>query len=45
MELKDFEQELKRLEEIVQSLEGGELSLEASLEIFEEVTARREDQC
>lgn len=31
-----FEEAMKRLEEIVQGLEGGELSLENSLEIFEE---------
>lgn len=31
-----FEEAMKRLEEIVRGLEGGELSLENSLEIFEE---------
>jgi exodeoxyribonuclease VII small subunit len=31
-----FEEAMKRLEEIVQSLESGELSLEDSLGIFEE---------
>ncbi|HUG43412.1 MAG TPA: exodeoxyribonuclease VII small subunit [Acidobacteriota bacterium] len=36
MELKDFEQALKRLEEIVAELEKGELPLERSLELFEE---------
>ena len=33
---KKFEEAMKRLEEIVQSLEGGELPLEAALEVFEE---------
>ena len=32
----DFETALKRLEEIVKKLEGGELTLDASLELFEE---------
>lgn len=36
MELKDFEQALRRLEEIVAELEKGELPLEKSLELFEE---------
>jgi len=36
MELKDFEQALKRLEEIVAELEKGELALERSMELFEE---------
>lgn len=31
-----FEEAMKRLEEIVQSLEGGELGLEEALSIFEE---------
>ena len=31
-----FEEALKRLEEIVQRLEGGELPLEESLRVFEE---------
>jgi len=31
-----FEQALKRLEQIVQQLEGGDLSLEESLTLFEE---------
>ncbi len=31
-----FEQALKRLEQIVDSLEGGALSLEESLKVFEE---------
>lgn len=31
-----FEQALKRLEQIVDSLEGGTLSLEESLKVFEE---------
>jgi exodeoxyribonuclease VII small subunit len=33
---KKFEKAMERLEEIVESLEGGELSLEDSLEVFEE---------
>ena len=36
MEFKDFEQALKRLEEIVAELENGELALEKALELFEE---------
>jgi exodeoxyribonuclease VII small subunit len=32
----DFETALKRLEEIVKKLESGDLSLDASLELFEE---------
>lgn len=32
----DFEQSLKRLEEIVRKMEQGELTLESSLEAFEE---------
>jgi exodeoxyribonuclease VII small subunit len=32
----NFENALKRLEEIVQRLEGGELSLDESLKLFEE---------
>ncbi|HLQ76523.1 MAG TPA: exodeoxyribonuclease VII small subunit [Terriglobia bacterium] len=32
----DFETALKRLEEIVKKLEGGELTLDSSLELFEE---------
>jgi len=36
MEFKDFEQALKRLEEIVAELEKGELVLERSMELFEE---------
>lgn len=36
MEYKDFEQALKRLEEIVTELEKGELSLEKALKLFEE---------
>lgn len=35
----DFEQSMKRLEEIVKQLESGNLSLEDSLRIFEEGTA------
>ena len=33
---KKFEKAMERLEEIVDSLEGGELSLENSLKVFEE---------
>ncbi len=33
---KKFEEAMKRLEDIVQSLEGGDLSLENSIGIFEE---------
>ena len=32
----DFEKNLKRLEEIVQKLEDGEMQLEESLKLFEE---------
>jgi exodeoxyribonuclease VII small subunit len=32
----EFEKKLKRLEDIVSSMEGGELALEKSLELFEE---------
>lgn len=32
----DFEKKIKRLEEIVQSMEQGDQSLEKSLELFEE---------
>jgi len=32
----DFETALRRLEEIVKKLEGGELTLDSSLELFEE---------
>jgi exodeoxyribonuclease VII small subunit len=32
----DFETALKRLEEIVRKLEGGDLTLDSSLELFEE---------
>ncbi len=32
----DFEKKLTRLEEIVQGMEGGDLALEKSLELFEE---------
>jgi exodeoxyribonuclease VII small subunit len=32
----DFEAALKRLEEIVRKLEGGEQSLDSALELFEE---------
>jgi exodeoxyribonuclease VII small subunit len=33
---KTFEESMKRLEEIVQQLEGGEMPLEDSLRVFEE---------
>jgi exodeoxyribonuclease VII small subunit len=33
---KKFEEAMERLEQIVESLEGGDLSLEESLKIFEE---------
>jgi exodeoxyribonuclease VII small subunit len=36
MAAKSFEEAMKRLEEIVQQMENGELSLEKSLKIFEE---------
>jgi exodeoxyribonuclease VII small subunit len=36
MEFKDFEQALRRLEEIVAELEKGELALERAVELFEE---------
>lgn len=36
MENMKFEEALKRLEKIVEKLESGELSLEESLQIFEE---------
>lgn len=32
----DFEKKLKRLEEIVQSMDSGDLTLENSLKLFEE---------
>ncbi len=32
----DFEKKLKRLEEIVEAMEDGELALEKSLQLFEE---------
>ncbi len=32
----DFEKKLSRLEEIVQKMEGGDLTLEESLKLFEE---------
>lgn len=34
--VKSFEAAIRRLEEIVETLEGGELSLEESIKIFEE---------
>lgn len=34
-----FEEALKRLEEIVRTLEGGESPLDASLELYEEAVA------
>jgi exodeoxyribonuclease VII small subunit len=36
MAVEKFETSLKRLEEVVKKLEGGELSLEESLKAFEE---------
>jgi exodeoxyribonuclease VII small subunit len=36
MKMKDFESNLKQLEEIVMKLEGGDLTLDQSLELFEE---------
>lgn len=36
IELKDFEKALQRLEAIVERLEGGELTLEESVSLFEE---------
>ncbi len=36
MKMKDFESNLKQLEEIVQKLESGDLALEKTLELFEE---------
>lgn len=36
MEYKDFEEALKKLEEIVEKLEKGELALENALQLFEE---------
>lgn len=36
MEFKDFENALKRLEEIVARLEKGDLALEDALQLFEE---------
>ena len=41
----EFEKKLKRLEDIVEKMESGELSLDASLKLFEEgVTLSRECQ-
>jgi len=36
MKMKDFESNLKQLEEIVSKLEGGELTLDQAMELFEE---------
>jgi len=36
LKVKDFESALKTLEDIVAQLEGGDLSLDRSLELFEE---------
>jgi exodeoxyribonuclease VII small subunit len=36
MKMKDFETNLKQLEEIVSKLEGGELTLDQAMELFEE---------
>lgn len=38
VEEKTFEEKIKRLEEIVRMLEGGDAELEKSLELFEEGT-------
>lgn len=43
MEGLDFEASMKRLEEIVQHLERGDLPLEESLKLFEEGTKLSED--
>jgi exodeoxyribonuclease VII small subunit len=36
IKMKDFESNLKQLEEIVGKLEGGDLTLDQSLQLFEE---------
>jgi exodeoxyribonuclease VII small subunit len=36
MKMKDFESNLKALEDIVTQLEGGDLTLDRALELFEE---------
>lgn len=36
MKVKDFESELKKLEEIVSQLEEGDLTLDRAMELFEE---------
>ncbi len=36
MKMKDFESNLKQLEEIVAKLEAGEMTLEQALELFEQ---------
>lgn len=36
LKVKDFESALKKLEDIVSQLEGGDLTLDKSLELFEE---------
>jgi exodeoxyribonuclease VII small subunit len=36
MKMKDFESNLKLLEEIVSKLEGGDLALDQALELFEQ---------
>ena len=36
MKVKDFESELKKLEEIVSQLEVGDLTLDRAMELFEE---------
>jgi exodeoxyribonuclease VII small subunit len=36
MKMKDFESNLKALEEIVAQLEGGDLTLDRAMELFEE---------
>ncbi len=36
LKVKDFESAIKKLEDIVSQLEGGDLTLDKSLELFEE---------
>ena len=42
MAVKKFEESLRRLEDIVKQLEQGDLTLEASLKLFEDVVRKRE---
>lgn len=42
--MQDFEQSIKRLEAIVAQMEGGDVSLEDSLKLFEEGT-KLADHC